>query len=1027
MIKSPLAAVLAFGLLGATVFAQSQPAPGQTRRPRRTAVRDQATSPTDTRIPREANSPVPQGWVNTSETKNDWEEINFEFNSSVISDGFPTLLWLADFLKANSGYRITVTGHTDYVGSDRYNERLGLARANTVKAFLIHYGASPAQIAANGEGKRRPEVENRTKEDRFVNRRVIIVVTDENGNRMSLEDLMAKKYKQPVQAANFPCCDEILKRLDNLAKLLGDLKANEDAEHQRLQNNIDNLKNQIAGLPSKDFVQQEGVKTAAAAAQQGFEKGVTNNRKFSLLGMNVGPTIGQGRFTFTGRGQFFSPFGNGQLPGALGTHAVQAQAEYMYYPGRQEGQFDIGLVNRWDRLQLGLFSSFKYVNFREFQSGATLGQGSFTFDYLFSRGRIGFFGAKGFKDNGVVSRQQLGPNSWIETYLRIVDQIGGSGQIGLFGSTYLEGNLGYLKRHAPGVKDRPGGTIRFVGPLSDRFALTLEAGLNETLLYRTGDVGSVKFGFEFGNWIRPKQYLATTQPVPVDIPRIRYELLTRRVGSSPPVANAGGDQINVPPGQKTLNGSGSYSPDGDPLTYQWTQTSGPSVTISNATSAVATFTAATGQTYVFQLTVKNPAGQQATDRATVSTKSGSDLKIVSFAANPPSVQPGQASTLTWEVQNADTVTISPGVGSVNKTNGSTSVSPTQTTTYTLTATGLGTSVSSQVTVTVSGGPQILRFDASPTNITPGEASTLTWATQGATQVTISGIGTVSPNGSTTVTPASTTTYTLTATNGSQSVSAPATVTVGAGGVPRILSFTATPTGVSPGGQSTLSWKVENATTVNISPGVGNVSPTGSSAVTPANTTTYTLTATNAQGSVTATAVVTVSPLAKIVNFTANPQQVQAGAAVTLTWTTTNATDAVITGIGPVPVNGSITVNPIANTIYTLIAYGANNQVSADALVTVSGGSPMCDAGPNQSTYANTVTLNGSKSFSPGGLSITDNWTFVSGPAAPAITGGNTASPSVLLTAYGEYIFQLTVTDSRGGTCQAFTRVSFLDP
>ena len=72
--------------------------------------------------------------------------------------------------------------------------------------------------------------------------------------------------------------------------------------------------------------------------------------------------------TFTGSGRFFAPFGE--------THAVQAQGEYMYHgaggnnnEGRQEGQFDLGLVNRFGNLQAGLFSSFKYVNMREFQSG----------------------------------------------------------------------------------------------------------------------------------------------------------------------------------------------------------------------------------------------------------------------------------------------------------------------------------------------------------------------------------------------------------------------------------------------------------------------------------------------------------------------------------------------------------------------------------------------------------------------------------------------------------------------------------
>ena len=61
-----------------------------------------------------------------------------------------------------------------------------------------------------------------------------------------------------------------------------------------------------------------------------------------------------------------------------------------------------------------------------------------------------------------------------------------------------------------------------------------------------------------------------------------------------------------------------------------------------------------------------------------------------------------------------------------------------------------------------GNPQIIRFEASPLNIAPGGSSTLSWTTTGATTVSISGVGSVTPNGSTEVTPTQTTTYTLTA-------------------------------------------------------------------------------------------------------------------------------------------------------------------------------------------------------------------------------------------------------------------------
>jgi hypothetical protein len=88
-------------------------------------------------------------------------------------------------------------------------------------------------------------------------------------------------------------------------------------------------------------------------------------------------------------------------------------------------------------------------------------------------------------------------------------------------------------------------------------------------------------------------------------------------GNLPPTANAGPDQ-NVTVGTVvTLAGSGN-DPDGgpSPLTFAWTQVSGPSVTIGNANQATATVTPSTAATYVFQLAVSDGAAT-ATDQVTV--------------------------------------------------------------------------------------------------------------------------------------------------------------------------------------------------------------------------------------------------------------------------------------------------------------------------------------------------------------------------------------------------------------------------
>jgi hypothetical protein len=874
--------------------------------------------------------------LNTSQTKEQWEEINFEFNSSILSDGYPSLLRLAEMLGQHRDYHVKLVGNTDYVGSARYNDRLAMRRAETVREFLVKYGAAADQVSTAGDGKNDPEVNNKTKEGRFLNRRVVLTVTDGQGKIVAaggatevmptLSELLKKQEE---------CCATILKRLDKLEDILAalrDIKGENDrlkGQVAELQNQEKALEDKVNGMP-KPLSKDETTVIAEKAGTDALNEAQTRNKKFSLLGLDVGPTMGNrpsGDVTIQGRGQFFSPFGGD------GSHAVQAEAEYMRYPGRQEGQFDIGLVNRWDHLQAGLFSSFKYIRFGEYENGGSMGQGAFLLDYLFSRGRIGFYGTEGFKNTGALTETPLGLTSFIETYARPMNQLGFNTQVGAWGDAWIQGNFGYIHSHSS-TPNRPGGEIKLVQPLSKEFAFTVRAGLNSTLL-TAKNTGELTFGLEFGNFMRPKEYTTFTHPVPMDVPRIRYEFLTRQVGHSAPVADAGPAQIGVPPGTITLNGSGSYSPDHDALNYSWTQVSGPNVAISSANAAIATFTAAGSTSYGFRLTVTDQlTGLTASANTTVTTQRA--LQVVRFSATPSQIAAGQSSTLAWNVTNATSVSIS-GVGSGLNAQGTATVSPTQTTTYNLTATGAGgQSITASVTVTVGASkPAIVRFTAAPTNINQGQSSLLSWTTTGASTVTINnGVGTVPANGSKSVSPSTTTTYTLTATgaDGVTAVTAAVTVTVGGGAVPGILSFTASPTVIVAGGQSSLCWNVTNAQTVSIAPGLGNEPLVGCTTVTPAATTTYVLTATNAVGPIQAVVTVSVGAV-QILTFSANPAYSPAsGAPVVLSWTTQNATSVTITGTG-VPagaqsVNGSVTVNPTTNSDYTLTAYGPGGPVSS---------------------------------------------------------------------------------------------------
>ena len=225
-------------------------------------------------------------------------------------------------------------------------------------------------------------------------------------------------------------------------------------------------------------------------------------------------------------------------------------------------------------------------------------------------------------------------------------------------------------------------------------------------------------------------------------------------------------------------------------------------------------------------------------------------------------------------------------------------------------------------ITITGqSPVINSFNASPSTISAGESSTLNWTVTGASTVSIDqGIGNVALTGTRAVALTATTIYTLTASSSAGSATATTQVIV-SGAVspptpavlPVINSFIASPSSISLGGSTSLSWNVTNATSVAIDNGLGAVGSSGNTIVLPSTTTAFKLTASNAAGSVTATALVLVSGvpspptgLPVIDYFTAAPPIIASGGSTTLSWNVSNATSVTIdNGIGSVAASGSM--------------------------------------------------------------------------------------------------------------------------
>jgi len=103
--------------------------------------------------------------------------VNFDFDQSAVRpDSRPILDEAAAVLKQNPDVRVSVEGHTDYVGTDEYNEKLSVRRAEAVARYLANRGVTPSRMQVIGYGKSRPLADNATEDGRAENRRVELKV-----------------------------------------------------------------------------------------------------------------------------------------------------------------------------------------------------------------------------------------------------------------------------------------------------------------------------------------------------------------------------------------------------------------------------------------------------------------------------------------------------------------------------------------------------------------------------------------------------------------------------------------------------------------------------------------------------------------------------------------------------------------------------------------------------------------------------------------------------------------------------------
>jgi len=108
----------------------------------------------------------------------------FDFDKSVLKpEGKAKLDDLTGKIKDINLEVIIAVGHTDWIGTEEYNQKLSERRAAAVKAYLVSKGIEPNRVYTEGKGEKQPIADNKTAEGRAKNRRVEIEVVGTRGKK----------------------------------------------------------------------------------------------------------------------------------------------------------------------------------------------------------------------------------------------------------------------------------------------------------------------------------------------------------------------------------------------------------------------------------------------------------------------------------------------------------------------------------------------------------------------------------------------------------------------------------------------------------------------------------------------------------------------------------------------------------------------------------------------------------------------------------------------------------------------------
>jgi OmpA-OmpF porin, OOP family len=169
-----LCAATAFVLAGCATTAEPAPEPKAAPAPAPVAAPAPAPAP----APKPA--PAPAAAVKVSYAADTF----FDFDKSDLKPAAKAQLDdLAAKVKGINLEVIIAVGHADSIGTDAYNQKLSVKRAESVKAYLASKGIDKNRVYTEGKGEKQPVADNQTAEGRAKNRRVEIEVVGTRPNK----------------------------------------------------------------------------------------------------------------------------------------------------------------------------------------------------------------------------------------------------------------------------------------------------------------------------------------------------------------------------------------------------------------------------------------------------------------------------------------------------------------------------------------------------------------------------------------------------------------------------------------------------------------------------------------------------------------------------------------------------------------------------------------------------------------------------------------------------------------------------